>query len=193
MLKRWMALFLVLTLTLTAASCRSKEKDPPSNGGSQTTDTSNDATEKTPLQGNMEDNVTKLMQAQPVEFMGGFMPVDLQDTTEDGLWALKNFTGLDSAEKLTDIAIYEPMSGSQAFSLILARVADAVDAKTVAQQMKDNINPRKWICVGADQIAAAGYGDVVLFVMLDSNLGLSAQSYVDAFANICGGKLDFTL
>lgn len=189
-MKKWMALFLVLVLMFTTVACGNKRDDQPGNGATETTGGTN---EKTALQGTMEDNVNKLMQAQPVEFMGGLMPVDLQDTTEDGLWALKSFTGLDSAEKLTDIAVYEPMTGSQAFSLVLVRVANAADAKTVAQQMKDNINPRKWICVGADQIAAAGYGDVVLFVMLDSNLGLSAQSYVDAFANLCGSKLDFTL
>ena len=40
---------------------------------------------------------------------------------------------------------------------------------------------------------AAGYGDTVLFIMLDSNLGKTAQSYVDTFKEVCGGKLDFTV
>ena len=106
---------------------------------------------------------------------------------------MKGFTGLDSPEKIKDIAVYEPMTGSQAFSLVLVRVKDAADAKTIARQMKDNIDPRKWICAMADQVIAAGYGDVVLFVMLDSQLGLTAQSYVDTFAALCGGKLDFTI
>jgi len=59
--------------------------------------------------------------------------------------------------------------------------------------MKDNIDPRKWICVGADEIMAAGYSDTVLFIMLDSQMGLSAQSYVDAFAQVAGAELDFTI
>ncbi len=141
----------------------------------------------------MEENINKLVEANPVEFMGGLMPLDLKDTTEDGLWALKNYTGLDSAEKITDAAVYEPMTGSQAFSLVLVRVKDTADTKTVAQQMKDNIDPRKWICATADEVMAAGYEDVVLFIMLDSGLGKTAQSYVDAFATLCGGKLDFTI
>ena len=85
------------------------------------------------------------------------------------------------------------MTGSQAFSLVLVRVAENADAKTVAQKMKDNIDPNKWICVRADQVKAAGYGDTVMFIMLDSNLGKTAQSYVDAFQNVCGGKLDFVI
>ena len=36
-------------------------------------------------------------------------------------------------------------------------------------------------------------GDVVMFIMLDSGLGLSAQSYVDAFTALCGGKVDFSI
>lgn len=173
-MKKYMLFLLAILMLLTMTACRRREKE-------------------TPLPGTMEENAAKLMEENPVQFAGAMMPVDLQDTSEDGLWALKNYTGLDSGEKITDVAVYEPMTGSQAFSLVLVRVVDAADAKTVAEQMKNNIDPRKWICAGADQVMAAGYGDTVMFIMLDSNLGLSAQSYVDAFTNLCGGKVDFTV
>ncbi len=174
-MKKLIALLLVLTLALSMAACGTKKT-----GGAA-------------LEGTMEENVNKIMEAKPVEFMGGLIPIDLKDTSEDGLWMLQSFTGLDSAEKITDVAAYEPMTGSQAFSLVMVRVAEAAEAKAVAEQMKQNIDPRKWICVGADEVMAAGYGDTVLFIMVDSNLGLKAQSYVDAFADICGGELDFTI
>lgn len=148
---------------------------------------------KTPLEGTMESVVTSIMEKSPVEFMGGVLPVDLADTSEDGLLALKSFTGLSSAEKLSDIAVYESMMGAQAFSLVLVRVKDANDTKTVAQEMSDNIDTRKWVCVGADEKIVAGYCDVVMLIMLDSGLQLSAQSYVDAFKSVCPGELDFTI
>ena len=85
------------------------------------------------------------------------------------------------------------MMGSQAFSLVLVRLSENANARAIAAEMKENINPRKWICAMADQVMAAGYGDVVMFIMVDSQLGKTAQSYVDAFADICGGKLDFTI
>ena len=175
-MKKMIALLLVLTLALSMAACGAKKTG-----------------DAAALEGTMEENVNKIMEAKPVEFMGGLIPIDLTDTSEDGLWMLKSFTGLDSAEKITDVAAYEPMTGSQAFSLVMVRVAEAAEAKAVAEQMKQNIDPRKWICVGADEVMAAGYGDTVLFIMVDSNLGLNAQSYVDAFADICGGELDFTI
>ena len=153
----------------------------------------NKAADKAPLEGTMEENVMKVMEIAPVEFMGGIMPVDLGDTSEDGKWALSYFTGLQSADSVTDVAVYEPMMGSQAFSLVMVRTAEGADPKAVAEEMKSNIDPRKWICVGADEIMAAGYGDTVMFIMLDSQLGLSAQSYVDAFQQVAGAELDFTI
>ena len=169
-MKKMIALVLVLVMALSLAACGNKAAD------------------KTPLAGTMEENTLKVMEIAPVEFMGTVLPVDLADA--DATWY---FTGLSDAAQITDVAVYEPMMGSQAFSLVMVRAAEGVDAKEVAQQMKDNIDPRKWICVGADEIMAAGYGDTVMFIMVDSQLGLSAQSYVDAFKTVCGAELDFTI
>lgn len=183
-MKKLIAILAALTIVLSMTACRRKAD----------TNTTTEATgQQTALSGTMEENVNKLIQANPVEFMGGLMPVDLKDTSEEGLWALKSYTGLDSAKDITDIAVYEPMTGAQAFSLVLVRVADSANPKDVAQKMKDNIDPRKWICAMADQVMVAGYQDTVMFIMVDSQLGKTAQSYVDAFKNLCGGKLDFTI
>ena len=167
-MKKLIAMILVLAMAIAMTAC----------GGSKAT----------PLAGTMEENVLKVMEIAPVEFMGGSMPVDLSDP--DGVFY---FTGLSDPSQITDASVYEPMMGSQAFSLVMVRTAEGVDAKAVAQEMKDNIDPRKWICVGADQVMAAGYADTVMFIMVDSQLGLNAQSYVDAFTQVCGGGLDFTI
>lgn len=176
-MKKLIALMMVAVMALSMVACGGKGA----------------AADKAPLTGTMEENVLKVMEIAPVEFMGGTIPVDLTDTSEDGLWALSYFTGLKSAENITDVSVYESMTGSQAFSLIMVRTAEGADAKAVAQEMTDNIDVRKWICVGADEKIVAGYGDVVMLIMLDSQLGLSAQSYVDAFAQVAGAELDFTI
>lgn len=110
--------------------------------------------------------------------------------------ALKYMTGLDSADLVKEAVISESMMSATAYSMVLVRVKDAKDAQTVAQQMKDGINPRKWICVGADDMVVAGYCDVVMLIMMDSVFaenGLTAQSIADAFTRECGAELDFTL
>jgi flagellar basal body-associated protein FliL len=174
-MKKMIALVLVLVMALSLAACGNKAAD------------------KTPLAGTMEENAMKIMEIAPVEFMAGPISVNLEDTTEDGKWAVSYFTGMQDAAQATEACVYEPMMGSQAFSLVLVRTAEGVDPKAVAQEMKDNIDPRKWICVAADEIMVAGYGDAVMLVMVDSQMGLSAQTYVDAFKTVCGAELDFTI
>ena len=174
-MKKFIALMLVVVMAASLVACGNK------------------AAEKAPLEGTMEENTMKVMEIAPVEFMGGIIPVDLTDTSEDGKWAVTYFTGLADASKLSDVAVYESMMGSQAFSLVMVRTTEGADPKAVAQEMTDNIDTRKWICVGADEKIVAGYGDTVMLIMLDSQLGLKAQSYVDAFAQVAGGELDFTI
>lgn len=177
-MKKLIALIMVVVMAASLVACGSKAPA---------------AAEKAPLEGTMEENALKVMEIAPVEFMGGTIPVDLTDTSEDGKWAVNYFTGLQNADNITDVAVYESMMGSQAFSLVMVRTAEGADPKAVAQEMTDNIDTRKWICVGADEKIVAGYGDTVMLIMLDSQLGLSAQSYVDAFAQVAGGELDFTI
>ena len=174
-MKKFIAFVLVAVMALSMVACGGKGAD------------------KAPLEGTMEENVMKVMEIAPVEFMAGTMPVDLTDTSEDGKWALSYFTGLQSADNVTDVCVYEPMMGSQAFSLVMVRTAEGADAKAVAQEMKDNIDPRKWICVGADEMMVVTYSDVVMLVMLDSQLGLSTQTFVDAFQQVAGAEVDFSL
>ena len=169
-MKKLIAMILVLAMAVTMVACGKKAAD------------------KTPLTGTMEENALKVMEIAPVEFMGATIPVDLADVD-----ALYYFTGLRDASKITDAAVYESMLGAQAFSLVMVRTAEGADTKAIAQEMKDNIDPRKWICVGTDEVMAAGYGNTVLFIMTDSMMGLHAQSYVDAFAQVTGGELDFTI
>ena len=179
-MKKFVSAILVLALALSMAAC----------GGKKTEETEAPALS---VSGTMEELLNKTIEQRPVEFMGGVIPVDLTDSSEDGLWALKSYTGLEDAAKITDAAAYEPMMGSMAFSMVMARVAPEADAKTVAEAMKSGIDTRKWICVEANDLLVAGYGDVVMLIMLDNTSGLTAQSFVDAFGTVVGGTPDFTI
>ena len=201
-MKKYIAfvLTLVLVMTLSACSCTKQTVSDPTISTTKPTTAPTVETEATEpsvgngktLPGTMEENINKIMEENPVEFMGGVIPLDLEDVSEDAQLAFESYTGLKTRDLIKEGAVYEPMMGSQAFSLVLVRVADAAKAEQVARDMKTNINPRKWICVEADQVMLAGYGDVVMFIMLDSQLGKTAQSYVDAFEKVCGAKPDFT-
>ena len=179
-MKKIVSVILALSLVLSLAAC----------GGKKAEETTEPALSVT---GTMEQLLNKTIEQRPVEFMGGVIPVDLTDSSEDGLWALKSYTGLEDASKITEAAAFEPMMGSMAFSMVMVRVAEGSDVQAVAESMKAGIDTRKWICVEANDVMAAGCGDVVMFIMLDTEMGLTAQSFVDAFAKVVGSELDFVI
>lgn len=129
--------------------------------------------------------VNKIYESKMPEFALMTMPVDLADA-EGTAW----MTGVSDPALLKEAVISESMMGSQAYSMVMVRVNDAAKAEEVAQMMLDNIDPRKWICVAADDIDAAIYGDLVLFVMIDSSFGIPAADFIGAFKTIAGGALD---
>ena len=133
----------------------------------------------------VEALVNKIYESKMPEFALMTMPVDLADA-EMVAWQ----TGVSDPALLKEAVISESMMGSQAYSMVMVRVNDAAKAEEVAQMMLDNIDPRKWICVAADDIDAAIYGDLVLFVMIDSSFGIPAADFIGAFKTIAGGALD---
>lgn len=173
-------LSIVLVLTMIAALATGCAKAPADNGGS------------TSLTDSLSDIVDKIYAAHPVDLSLSTENVDITDTD----WMLPQCTGLKSAEGVKEAVVSEPMISSIAYSLVLVRVEDAKNAQSIAQQMKDGINPQKWVCVEADDLAVCGYGDVIMLFMVASGFaeeGITAQAMVDAFQSVCGGKLDFTL
>ena len=183
-MKKILSLVLALTLSVSMfTAC----------GGNKPAETTATTAPQVSVAGTMEELLNKIVTENPVEFMGGVIPVDLTDTSEDGLWAVKSFTGLEDAASITEAAAFEPMMGSLAFSMVMVRVAPEAHAKAVAEAMKAGIDTRKWICVEANDLLVTGYGDVVMLIMLDNSNGMTAQSFVDAFATVVGGTPDFTI
>ena len=180
-MKKYLSVFLAAVMALSLfAGCGSKAETPA------TTETTAATEAAVSVEGTMEELLNKIVEERPVEFMAGVMPIDLTDTSEEGLWAIQSNTGLTDASQITEAAVFAPMIGSMPFSMVMVRVAPEVGTKTVAEEMKAGIDPRKWVCVEANDVLVAGYGDVVMHIMLDNTNGLTAQSFVDAFAKVVG-------
>lgn len=202
-MKKLLSIVLALTMVLSLAACGGNDAGTTTGATENTTgatenttgvtETTAAPTETAKLEGTMEELLNKVIEVQPVEFMGGVLAIDLADTTEDGLWAIKSYTGLDNADSITEAAVYEPMMGSIPFSMVMVRVNEGADAKTVAEAMKAGIDQRKWICVEADDLLVAGYGDVVMLIMVGSDTGMTAKSFVRAFQSVVGADLEFTI
>lgn len=138
-------------------------------------------------EGTLTEIVDKIYESAMPEFNVMTIDVDISDAD-----ALKAYTGLDSADKVSEAVASESMMGSQAYSLVLVRVKDSADAKEVAEGMKSGIDQRKWICVEADQLRVSAGGDVIMLIMMSSDFNtetLSVDKITDSFKALCGGTL----
>ena len=110
------------------------------------------------------------------------------DTVDfDDEYAVSSYTGLtmDDVKKLDAAIVSEPMMGSQAYSLVLVRLKDKADAADIAQKMADGINPRKWVCVEADELTVVSKDNIIMLFMADHEL-YSMDDAVAAFTEVCG-------
>ena len=169
-MKKLTALLLVLVVAFGLIACGNTEKTP-------------EEPTITNLTGTMEENLNAVNgKHAALELPLMVMTLDLTD-----LEGLTYNTGLTTADNITDAAICEPMMG-QPYSMILVRVAEGTDAKEIAQQMYDNIDMRKWVCMAADTKTAAVYGDVAMFFMVSTDFAeqVTTETMMDAFKAVCG-------
>lgn len=121
------------------------------------------------------DELSKLV---PMEFPTGITTINHTDLEELGA-----YTGLKENTGIVEVSVMESMLGSQAYSVVLVKLDGTVDATTVANDIKENVNPRKWICVEADDLNADVVGEYVIFAMLDDEFkeSATAKGITDAF------------
>lgn len=174
-MKKVLAIFLSGLMALGFAACN--KSDDNSSGSEQDSN----------LSMSLEEIINGVYEKNPVDLSLETSAIDVSDAD-----MLKAFTGLDSADKVKEVAVSEPMMSSQAYSFVLIRVKDAADAEEVANSVLEGINPRKWVCVEADDIRVMVKGDVVALYMVDSQFGdeMSGDSIEKAFTEVAGGSLD---
>ena len=96
---------------------------------------------------------------------------------------IQYYTGLENGEDLEYVVTSEPMISSQAYSLVLAKVKNGVDANSVAKEMSEKVNTSKWICVSAEKLYATSSGDIVFLVMSSEDM---AKPIYEKFKTLAG-------
>lgn len=76
--------------------------------------------------------------------------------------------GLSDTSQIAGITMSEPMMSSIAYSAVYVRTADGADTDSIAQEMMENINPAKWLCVEAQKQLVATIGSDVFYIMAES-------------------------
>lgn len=68
----------------------------------------------------------------------------------------------------TDSVYSAPMMSSIAYQCVILRLEADEDVQVAKQQLLDHAEPAKWVCVEAESVVVENVGDVVLYVMADS-------------------------
>lgn len=117
------------------------------------------------------------------EVYAGIPSDDLPDL-ENNKVTSENFSYYlgDVTFKYKEALASEPKMSSIAHSVVLVRLEDAKDADKAMKEIKEKVNPRKWVCVevAEENVLVVNRGDIVMLVMDDE----LAQTIKDNFLNL---------
>lgn len=71
--------------------------------------------------------------------------------------------------------------GSIAHSVVLVRAKENADIEEIKEQILENINPRKWVCVGVEKedVIVKNNGDLIILIMVqdESNRDILEENF----------------
>ena len=103
---------------------------------------------------------------------------------------VESLTGLKSADDINTLVVSEPVMGSQALEVAVIKTKEKTDITSMMQNIKDNVDMSRWICVSAEKLYIVNSGDVIFMVMADSDW---AKSIYDEFVKYMDNKVGETL
>lgn len=141
-MKKFIYLFCALITGILLVGCTTKEKN---------------------IEGPLPDIMEKLYDSIKEDEM----PMMVDNITLDD----ENFKNYAFADvKYKEAIASESGVGSIAHSVVLIRLEDAKDAEQAVADVKEKADPRKWICVEAENVYVLSKGDLVVLIMSDEVL-----------------------
>lgn len=154
-MKKVLLLIMALATVLSFVACKG-------------TDNQKDDTNSGNLEGSLEEILDKIYDTADVD--DNFKEYVKSGTTNEEVTAerVEYYLGKSDIEFQEALAS-EPMIQPGAYSLVLVRAKEGADIEKIKTDIKENINPMKWICVGVNEenIIVDNIGDIVFLVMSD--------------------------
>ena len=115
------------------------------------------------VEGTLEEIMTKVYADVPEEERP-MMLTNFEVTEEN----VENYLGTKDIEYEEALAS-ESAVGSIAHSVVLIRMKDGANIEEAKKKIEENTNPRKWICVEADDVVVKNKGNLIILIMSSSN------------------------
>lgn len=124
---------------------------------------------------NIEGELTDIMDRLYEGIDEDNLPMALTTTKlDDETFATFAFT---DKIKYKEAVVSESMTGSIAHSVVLIRLEDAETSEEAIKEIKENADPRKWICVEAENVYVLSKGDLVVLIMSDDNANTIKENF----------------
>lgn len=141
-MKKVVYFFCALAICLALVGCGKKEEK----------------TEEKNIEGTLPEIMEKLYNGIPEDEM----PMMVRNTELND----ENFKYYAFADvKYKEAIASESMTGSIPHSVVLIRLEDKKDAVASVEDIKKNADPRKWLCVEAENTFVLSKGDLVVLIM----------------------------
>ena len=139
---RKIGILFLAVITLFMTGCGAKEKN---------------------IEGSLTDIMAKVYEGIPEEELP--MALSNIEVTKDTLANYVGTSDIDMKEALAS----ESMVGSIAHSVVLIRMNEGADVAAAVTAIQENANPRKWICVEAENVYVERKGDLIILIMSGEN------------------------
>lgn len=115
------------------------------------------------LEGTLSDIMRQLYKGAEIDEEKDFMYLTDIEVNSENLSYYLGVEKLDYKEALAS----ESMVGSTAHSVVLVRMNEKADIEKAKQEIKEKVDPRKWICVEVEDenVIVDSYGDVIVLIM----------------------------
>ena len=159
-MKKILALVLAALLAVTLISCTNEKKDDTANTNDEVVSVVYEDVDLVAVADSLYDGIAEdnrpFVMSMPVEDAEMF----------------SYFTFIPYEEGLEAVA-NEPMMSSIAHSIVLVKAPTIEKAAEVAEAMKANCDPRKWMCVEADIVEGVTNGNIAMLLMTTKEGGMA--------------------
>ena len=101
-----------------------------------------------------------------------------------------SYTGIQSTGNVESLVVLEPLMSSQAYSAVALKVKSNANIETVKEEILNNVDMRKWICVSAEKLYVTNYNNIIFFVMSDEDWSTATyNSFKEYVGNEIGKEL----
>lgn len=147
-LKKIIVLTIIMTLCLSLTGCKAKR-----------------------VEGSLEEIMSKIYgDISKEELPMGLENIELNEENQEYYLGTNDITYKEAIAS-------ESMTGSIAHSIVLIRLNEGDNSEEIIDILKDTVNPRKWICVGVEEVKIENIGDLIVVIMNDTHKDILVENF----------------